>query len=309
VYLLPDPRQTLSAEARGFRERLANRDLDYKAAAQHLFNRLLAPAMADLGGTTNWIVSPDGALWEIPFEALIDPAGHHVIETRAITLAPSLTAALMIHQRRRPQTAKGLRLLAFGNPLPSASPLPDAAREALGIGANYPAGSTLVLTGASATAATFRNKAPLAQIIHLAAHAGLNDTDPLSSFVSLGKDEPLTALAILSLHLRADMVVLSACQTALGNIGQGEGMIGMGWALTAAGASSSVLSLWKVDSAASRDFMTSFYRNLAAGGTTVSRSRALRETGLDMLRSPAYRHPFYWAAFTLQGDGAASQQP
>jgi CHAT domain-containing protein len=80
-------------------------------------------------------------------------------------------------------------------------------------------------------------------------------------------------------------------------------MIGMGWALSAAGASSSVLSMWKVDSAASREFMISFYRNLGARGNSVPRAVALRETGLAMLRMPAYRHPFYWAAFTLWGDG------
>ena len=306
VHSLPDPGHTLSREARSFRERLASRDLDYKTAAQHLFNRLLAPAMADLRGTTNWIVSPDGALWDIPFEALIDPAGRHVIETHAISLAPSLTAALKIHERSRPPTPKGLRLLAFGNPLPSASPLPDAAREAEEIGANYSHGSALVLTGVSATLATFREKAPSAQIIHLAAHAGLNDSDPLASFVSLGRGEPLTALAIMSLRLRADMVVLSACETALGNTGQGEGMIGMGWALSAAGANSSVLSLWKVDSAASRIFMTSFYTNPAGSRPAESKAEALRRAGLEMLQSQAYRHPFYWAAFTLQGDGSSS---
>jgi CHAT domain-containing protein len=313
TYFLPDPKHSLAAEARSFREQLANRELGYKTAARRLFNRLLSPAMADLRETTDWIISPDGALWDIPFEALIDPAGLHVVETRTVALAPSLTAALQLHQRNRPAGTDSIRLLAFGNPLPSAMPLPDAVREVARIGTNYPRGSALVLTGVSATAAAFRDKAPSARIIHLAAHAGLNNSDPLASFVRLGtggkgspEDGMLTALDIMSLHLRADMVVLSACETALGSTGPGEGMIGMGWALSAAGASSSVLSLWKVDSAASADFMTLFYKNLAAGGSPVSRSVALRQTGLEMLRSPAYRHPFYWAAFTLWGDGSRS---
>jgi CHAT domain-containing protein len=314
-YFLPDVKHTLPAEARSFRERLARRDLDYKAAAQHLFNRLLSPALADLRGTTEWIISPDGALWDIPFGALVDPAGRHVTETRSVSLAPSLTAALYIHQRKRSTETDGIGLLAFGNPLPSPAPLPDAAREAEEISMNHQHGSVIVLTGASATAAQFREKASAAEVIHLAAHAGLNSIDPLSSFVRLGtggknsgEDGVLTALAIMSLHLHANMVVLSACETALGSTGPGEGMIGMGWALSAAGASSSVLSLWKVDSAASREFMTSFYKNLAAGGNAVPKSEALRRAGLTMLHSPAYRHPFYWAAFTLQGDGASPLQ-
>jgi CHAT domain-containing protein/tetratricopeptide (TPR) repeat protein len=310
TYFLPDPKHTFSGEARRFREQLASRDLGYKTAAQQLFHRLVAPAMADLSGTTDWIVSPDGALWDIPFEALMDPAGRHVLETRTITVVPSLTAALQIRERRKPASLGGMNLLALGNPLPSTTPLPDAAREVVEIGAYYPRGSALVLTGSAATSAEFRDRASSARMIHLAAHAGLNDIDPLSSFVRLGsggkgsgEDGVLTALDIMSLHLQADLVVLSACETALGSRGPGEGMIGMGWALSAAGASSSVLSMWKVDSAASREFMISFYRNLGARGNSVPRAVALRETGLAMLRMPAYRHPFYWAAFTLWGDG------
>ncbi len=115
----------------------------------------------------------------------------------------------------------------------------------------------------------------------------------------------VTALDLMSLHLRADLVVLSACETALGNTGPGEGMIGMGWALSAAGVSSSMLSLWKVDSAASRQFMTAFYRDYAVKGTT--RAAVMRRAGLEMLHSPAYSHPFYWAAFTLWGDGSGGQ--
>jgi CHAT domain-containing protein len=114
----------------------------------------------------------------------------------------------------------------------------------------------------------------------------------------------LTAFDIMSMHLRADLVVLSACETALGSTGPGEGMIGMGWALSAAGASSSVLSFWKVDSAASREFMTLFYRHLGGSAGSVSKAAALRRTELEMMQSTAYRHPFYWAAFTLWGDGS-----
>jgi len=314
AYLLPDPKGTLAAEARSFREQLANRELGYKNAAQHLFNRLLAPALAGLQGTTDWVVSPDGALWDIPFGALVDPIGKHVIESRSIALTPSLTASLAIRHRTEQQDGQSapvgkIQLLAMGNPLPSPAPLPDAAREVAEIGAGYTHGASLVLTGASATAAAFREKAPSASVIHLAAHAGLNNSDPLSSYVQLGsggkesgEDGTLTALDIMALHLRADLVVLSACETALGSTGPGEGMIGMGWALSAAGASSSVLSFWKVDSAASKEFMTSFYRNLAMDGGAASRSAALRQTELRMLQSPAYRHPFYWAAFALWGD-------
>jgi CHAT domain-containing protein len=256
--------------------------------------------VAALGPTTDWIVSPDGAIWEVPFDALMDPNGKHVIETRAISMTPSLTAAIRLLERPQSATPSSIPLLAIGNPLPSSSPLPDAAEEAERIGADRR--GAVVLTGVSATRKAFLDQAPNARIIHLAAHAGLNNRDPLSSFVSLGSasdDGMLTAREIMDMHLRADLVVFSACETALGTAGPGEGMIGMGWALSVAGASSSILSYWKIDSSASKDFMIALYRRMGAANTP--KASALRQTALEIMQSPGHRHPFYWAPFTLWG--------
>ncbi len=307
VYLLADPKHTLAGEVKAFREQLARRDLGYKVAAGKLFQRLLGPAAVALRGTSHWIISPDAALWNAPFEALLDDAGKHLMETHAVTITPSLTAALEMHKRAILRGPVPPTLLAFGNPLPSEAPLPNAAREVTEIALGYPGAKSFVLTGTRATAAEFRQRAPAAGIIHLAAHAGLQPGDPLASYIRLapGDKEPaasglVTALDLLPLRLNADLVVLSACESALGAEGPGEGMVGMGWALSAAGASSSVLSLWKVDSAATRQLMTWFYRDLRRG---MPRAEALRQAGLHLLQGGTYTHPFYWAAFTLWGEG------
>ena len=113
----------------------------------------------------------------------------------------------------------------------------------------------------------------------------------------------LTARDILDMRLQAELVVLSACETALGKTGPGEGMMGMGWALSAAGASSSILSYWKIDSSASKDFMIEFYRRLGTKEAPRSKALLLRATALDIMRAPGHRHPFYWAAFSLWGSG------
>ncbi len=102
VFLLPDTGNTLEAEIRQFRQKLAARDLDYRTSARHLFNRLLAPAMSELKTANEWIISPDGALGELPFQALIDPAGLHVLETRSVSMAPSLTAGRAAPHRAPP---------------------------------------------------------------------------------------------------------------------------------------------------------------------------------------------------------------
>ena len=137
AWLLPDSGNTLEREIRKFREQLAGRDLNYRTSARRLFDRLLAPAMTELKSATEWIVSPDGALWEVPFQALVDPAGRHVLETRAVSVTPSLTAAARLRATPHPPASDAIPLLAMGNPLPAGAPLPDAAQEVERIGAGF----------------------------------------------------------------------------------------------------------------------------------------------------------------------------
>ena len=98
-------------------------------------------------------------------------------------------------------------------------------------------------------------------------------------------------------------MVLSACETARGRIAAGEGLIGLSWAALVAGARRVVVSQWKVDAASTTDLMTGFYRQLRAtpAGGEQDEAAALRGAALDLLRTPTYRHPFYWAAFTVVG--------
>ena len=297
----------IATEAREFRQQLASRDLDYANSARQLYGRLLAPALSAIKGTDKLIISPDGALWEIPFQALMDNAGRHLIETHALSVAPSLTALSEIHKPR--DRAWKFDLLALGNPATAGIPLPDAAREVEDVRARYPGGASLVRTGRDASADEFRRSAPFARVIHIAAHADLNDGDPLYSSLHLaagtdaGDDGMLTAREIMSMPLNAEIVILSACETALGAARPGEGMMGMGWALSAAGASSAVLSQWKVDSASTKEFMVALHRRLISHRGTEFRSASLRMTALERMRAPGQRHPFYWAGFTLWGDG------
>jgi len=95
--------------------------------------------------------------------------------------------------------------------------------------------------------------------------------------------------------------VLSACETARGRFGAGEGMIGLTWALFVAGAPATVVSQWKVESATARDLMISFHKRLMTPKTP--KAEALRQAALSLLKSPETSHPFYWAGFTLVGDG------
>jgi CHAT domain-containing protein len=120
------------------------------------------------------------------------------------------------------------------------------------------------------------------------------------------EDGLLEAWEIMQMDLKADLVVLSACETARGRFGAGEGMIGLSWALFIAGAPTIVVSQWKVESASARDLMISFHHQLtspAAAKSRATKAEALRQAALKLMKNPETSHPFYWAGFVLVGDG------
>ena len=105
---------------------------------------------------------------------------------------------------------------------------------------------------------------------------------------------------IYKLDLNADLVVLSACDTALGREIRGEGLIGMTQAFLFAGARSLIVSLWKVDDAATKELMARFYEGLLADG--LRPAQALRQAQLSLAAERRYGHPFFWSGFVLTGD-------
>lgn len=120
------------------------------------------------------------------------------------------------------------------------------------------------------------------------------------------EDGVLTALEVTGLNLSGTkLVVLSACETGLGDVANGEGVYGLRRALAIAGTESQLISLWKVDDFGTKDLMMSYYQRLM---NNIGRSQALRQTQLEMLNSDTYQHPYYWAAFIPSGDWTAMGQ-
>ena len=114
-----------------------------------------------------------------------------------------------------------------------------------------------------------------------------------------GEDGVLTALEAAGLDLWGTrLVVLSACKTAVGDVRNGDGVYGLRRALVLAGSESQLMSLWQVSDQATRDLMVEYYKRLRA---SESRTEALRQAQLKMIRSKARSHPFYWASFIQSG--------
>ncbi len=322
VHRVPITRARLQHEVANFRQRLADRDLGYGPSARALFHRLVGPADAEIRSARLLCIVPDGPLWELPFQALQLGTGRFLIDRQAIFLAPSATV-LEETLRLKPRREGPATLLAVGNPETSSAvtkrlkeiyrdaalgPLPQSEREVRQIAAIYGVENSRVYVGADAREDTVKAEAARFRVIHFATHGVLDDANPLYSRLILASsgsrsdDGLLEAREIMQLNLDADLVVLSACDTGRGRAGAGEGLIGLTWALFVAGCPTTVASQWKVSSQSTADLMIDFHRRLRSNAD-ISPAVALRDAALQVRRNPEYRHPFYWAAFVLIGDG------
>lgn len=187
------------------------------------------------------------------------------------------------------------------------APLPNTRAEVNGISGLYPSGASVVHLGAQASESNLKSE-DLSHYkrIHFATHAILDEENPLRSGIVLtlpgakGEDGILQPREIMDLDIRADLVVLSACETALGKTVRGEGMVGLTRACFYAGVPRLVVSQWQVSDIGTAKLMKSFYRHMQDGKDP---GRALRDAKVEMLHSgvPSYSHPYYWAPFILAG--------
>ncbi len=288
---------------------------------------LLKPAGDQLKGKNSLCIIPDSILWDLPFQALQPSEGRYLLEDRAISYAPSLAVLREMSAQKKLSQPSAISLLAFGNPsLPteittnmkalyrseSLGPLPEAESEVKALKDIWGPVRSRVFLGASAGKKVFETEASKYAIIHLATHGILDDNNPMYSRLVMARAENdptddglLEAREIMELNLHADLVVLSACQTARGRIGAGEGMIGMSWAFFVAGVPTMVASQWKVDSASTAKLMIDFHQRLKAQASIngANKADALRQAALDLMKEQRYRHPFFWAGFVMIGNG------
>ena len=252
------------------------------------------------------IFVPHRELFRVPFAALQDAERTYLIEKHTILTAPAIQV-LEFHQPEEERTAEVLPALIVGNPtMPELSfgdvssplaPLPHAEREARTIAQRL---QTDVLIGERATTATVLEQLPDARIVHLATHGLLDERTGMGSAIALAPSESddgwLSAADIFELSLDAELVVLSACNTAQGKI-TGDGVIGLSRSFLSAGAKSLIVSLWMVPDAPTADLMTAFYQHFQEN---FDKARALRQAMLTTMEQ--HPHPRNWAAFVLVGE-------
>lgn len=287
-----------------------------KELADKLGTLILDPARDMLKATTLVVVA-DGALQLVPFSLLTLTSGvegrSSVLDHHAVVSLPSASVLEALGARRKRTPAPLGDLVIFATPklLPGRRDLPDSQREVEAI-ENIVRPLKGIMIGKLAYEAT-KEVATSGllrrfQVVHFATHAEIDDENPQLSRIVLTQvnrqgeplDGYLSAYDIWSLEIPADMVVLSACETAQNRPQSGEGLLGLTQAFFHAGASSVLVSLWDVDDEATPDFMEQFYRGLYQN--RLSPPEALRQAQLWMSHHPRWSSPYYWAGFELQGD-------
>jgi CHAT domain-containing protein/tetratricopeptide (TPR) repeat protein len=295
---VPIGRGELVAKATSLRENIYNvgEKEKFKASSQELYDLLLKPALYHIRGKELLIV-PHDVLHYVPFQALLSPAGKYLIQDYPVYY---LSSASLMQFTRAKRRASGESALVMGNPSlgDEAYNLRFAEREAKEVATIYPQSAVYVLADASKIRAV--SLSPKYDILHFAVHAELDEDDPLSSALLLagdGQDDGrLNVGEIFSLGLKAAMVVLSACDTGLGKLSNGDEMIGLTRAFIYAGSPSVVTTLWKVNDRAGYELIREFYRHLK----TTNKSEALRRAQLKTMEQ--FPEPFYWAAYGLTGE-------
>ncbi|MDK2971985.1 MAG: hypothetical protein PWP23_1740 [Candidatus Sumerlaeota bacterium] len=297
VVRTPVVREELVARIGGYRQRLQNFDRIEEESA--ILSALLwEPVRGLLPGVQRIGVAPHRELHLFPFASLRS-GDRNLIDDYALFYTPS-ASVLAYTIGRRGQRQANNRVLAIGNPDlgNEALDLPFAQKEAERIPWTFPDAD--VLTGDRATESWLAQNISEYGIVHLATHGEYDANLPLLSAIQLTPDEQndgrLTAREVFSLSLKADLVALSACQTGLGRLSNGDDVVGLNRSFVYAGTRQIMSSLWRVDDVSTAVLVKHFYRNIEE----TDRADALRRAQIEVRRR--YPHPAHWAGLFLSGD-------
>lgn len=271
------------------------------------------------------VLSPDDAFYQLPFEALnLNPWPQTpAFLLHEYTLSYASSATLWVQQHSTPARPTPKFWAGYVPDYTTTSPvdtlnthlaaivrqgrwaLPGALQEGQAI-ERLTRGD--LWQGKAATEAHFKDHAADYRILHLAMHASLNEAHPLYSklhFQHLTPDDPTQDITVAELYTqqyRADLVVLSACNTGVGVSSTTQGLISLSNAFAAAGCPSTVMSLWQVPDATTAPLMVAFYRHLATGQNKAAALQAAKRDYLRQATTPMQLHPYFWSGLVLNGN-------
>ncbi|CAN1209164.1 hypothetical protein TUMEXPCC7403_03010 [Tumidithrix helvetica PCC 7403] len=274
--------------------------LDIKNSSQKLYDLLIKPIEAELtqAKTDTVLYAPDGLLRYIPLAALYDGKQWLVEKYRT----SNLIAYSLTDFDRKTKTIPHILAGAFGKGDPSSkqASLPATIAEVSEITKTFP--NTVNLVEAQFSRAATEAQMSNHNILHLATHAEFNLGNPDNSFIIFGNGDTVRLSEIVDWKMsNIDLIVLSACQTGVGKLGDGVEILGFGYQVQRAGAKAAIASLWSVSDGGTQVLMQSFYEYVKR--LNFTKAEALRQAQISTIRSQKFSHPFYWSAFILIGNG------
>lgn len=311
-FMLLGKKDTLLAQLSQYHETIKSRQNDYTEQAKSLYTALVQPLGLPLDKLNGLIIIPEHKLNFIPFETLIDPENNQPL-VAACPISYSHGLQLWLLQQKPISTKSAKKyfaafapqysndyMLAFADNNPQRSRLYDiagATHEATQL-AQYFDGS--LYHGDQATKQGFLQRTTDYKVYHFAMHALLDESDHSNSSLVFQNGEHLRYHELYGMTFPAELVVLSACNTGVGKLESGEGLMSLSRALTYAGVRSSVYSLWEVPDEETAEIMLLFYEHLKSG---LSKAKALAQAKRDFLaNNPMKSHPFFWAGFVVNGN-------
>ncbi|MFN9465915.1 MAG: tetratricopeptide repeat protein [Pseudanabaena sp.] len=275
---------------------------DVKEPAQELYNLLIKPIETELtqAKAETILYAPDGRLRYIPLAALYDGKQWLIEKYRISNLIAYILSDFSPRSKSQPSILAG----AFGGKVGERKfgqiALPATITEVQSIADSFK--NSVTLTEESFSRQAIESKFKNHNILHLATHAEFNTGAPENSFIIFGNGDKIRLNEITNWQIpNLDLIVLSACQTGVGKLGDGVEILGFGYQVQKAGAKNAIASLWKVDDAGTQALMTAFYSALKKGDVTIS--EALHKAQISQIRSKTYGHPNYWSAFFAIGNG------
>lgn len=314
------PQAALLQKVRDHHQALQSIDGRAAVLARELYQALLAPLDLGYGDLHSLVIVPDNVLNYLPFETLVDSVHGQPLVAR-VPISYSYGLRLWYLQGRAAEVSAPQKpFVAFAPHYSSdylqnrsenrpgdnkrLQDLAGAAREAAAISRTW---KGTLYEGEQATRARFLASALDYQIYHFAMHALMDEEQPHRSSLVFQDEEELHYHELYGLHFPAEMVVLSACNTGMGKLENGEGLMSLSRALTYSGVRSAVYSLWEVPDKETAVLMQDFYRHLKKG---CSKSEALALAKRDFLAAhPMKSHPFFWAGFVVNGHAGPILSP
>lgn len=269
-------------------------DAQMKAEGDKLYAALIAPIKQDIASSKTVVLIPTGRLNTLPFASLPDPSGVPLgQEKELLELAKSTDLMRMAGEAPKPIES----LVAFAN---ATGDLPAASKEGDEIASLFDAKAVKLFKGKEATTDAFKQFGAQADCLHLATHGEWDQENSLHNYLAMANEQKVSQDEIFELGLdETSIVILSACNTAMGESGEVKYVASLAEAFWIAGSHSVVASLWAVNDDSTSILMTEFYKALRNGD---GKAAALRKAQMAVRAKPEFAHPYYWAGFILFGD-------